>query len=145
MQHYAIDKILSISITHRSLVGFSRFIALPVRDAPSRHDSRVNERLMKPRAIFHQGFEVRAPGITYPRRWRECYVTRRYYTAKRVMLPARFTQVARTRALCVPRCLKSFPISAVHTIALEHYIAPLAGIHRAIADEYVYQTSLRVV
>lgn len=44
------------------------------------------------------------------------------------MLPVRFPQVALTRALCVPRCLKSFPISVLHTITPLHrcrYAMPL--------------------
>lgn len=79
---------------------------------PDTCDSQVNERSWWGRGPFFIRVSggVRALGITYPRRCRECY-------ARRATLPARFPQVARARALCVPRCLKSFPIShLLHTI-----------------------------
>jgi len=61
------------------------------------------------------------------------------YAAKRAILPARIAQVARTRALCVPRCLKSFPISVAHTIAVEHCVAGNTPCHCSrtrLSDEF---------
>jgi len=61
------------------------------------------------------------------------------YAAKRTILPARIAQVARTRALCVPRCLKSFPISVVHTIAVEHCVPGNTPCHCSrtrLSDEF---------
>lgn len=138
------DKILSMSVTGK-IAGTSPKIhrASCERQLRPRHrrDSQVNERLMKARAVGHFSSgawaafvrrELRIPeGAANVTRDARCYL--------------RDSQVARTRALCVPRCLKSFPISVVHTIAPEHCVAPLPGIRRAIAREHVYQTSSRVV
>lgn len=106
-----LDKILSRVVHVRPLADLPRFIALAARAAPTPTHDAIRKRtngLMKARGrgpFFIGGLGgVRAPGITYPWRCREC-VTRdaRCYL--------RDSQVARTRALCVPRCLKSFPIS----------------------------------
>lgn len=106
-------------------MDFPRFIVLRKTLHPDACDSQVNERLMRPRAIFHQGLGRRSCAGNYvssevPRMLRE---TRDVTCA----IPA---GSAHKSTLCVPRCLKSFPISVLHTItptstALHRYAVPL--------------------
>lgn len=97
---------------------------LTVRNALSRHtcDSRANGRLMKAEGpFFIRVSGVRAPGITYPQRCRECYVMPRDARCYQSAIPAgsaptqeHFVFRGALKVFPFPWCTLSRPSTALH-------------------------------